>query len=472
MTWQFVTLLLIATAPLHAAAPADDLDVPLGGDTTVDDNGRNAFSHPAANLSSDRQTSFFIGNSFFKRNWIEAPASASARDGLGPHFIARSCGGCHLQDGRGAPPAMARAAAAKGAAAHEPPVALLFRLSIPGTTPHGAPKPEPTYGEQFANDAVTSVRPEGRVTIRYREQKGRFRDGTPYLLRAPTYAFGDLAYGPMHPQTQVSPRLAPQVIGMGLLDAIRVEDIEANAARQRAGDDGIAGRPNRVWDAFAQAAVIGRFGWKANVGSVAHQVAAAFNGDIGITSTAFPREECTEAQADCRAARRGANGGGEPEIDGRTLQHVIFYARLLAVPAQRERDHPQVRRGAALFAQAQCASCHVPAYVTGEVPGFPELSQQRIRPYTDLLLHDMGPGLADGRPDFAAGPRDWRTPPLWGIGLIETVNDRAFFLHDGRARDLSEAILWHGGEAQRSRDAYVAMSRADRASLLRFLKSL
>jgi CxxC motif-containing protein (DUF1111 family) len=431
----------IAAALALSAAQAEPGEELAGGATTVFDASRNAFSFPAANLPSARQTDFFVGNSFFKRNWVEAPASTSARDGLGPHFLARSCAACHLLDGRGA-------------------------------------LPEPTYGAQLTDQAIQDVRREAAVRIRYQRVPGRFADGTPYELLKPTYAIVEPGYGPLHPDTLVSPRIAPQVIGMGLLEAIREADLLENAKRQAAEGHGVSGRANRVWDVYANDWVIGRFGWKANVGSVAHQVASAFAGDIGITSRHFPRGECTAAQRDCLEAlereakwRRGRAEAGF-DIDQRTLDKVIFYSVTIAVPARRDWNAPQVRRGERVFSAAGCASCHVPRYVTGEHKGVPELSGQTIRPYTDLLLHDMGEGLADGRADFAAGGREWRTPPLWGIGLVSTVNGHTAFLHDGRARNLLEAVLWHGGEAEAAKQRVLKLNPADRAALLRFLNSL
>jgi CxxC motif-containing protein (DUF1111 family) len=448
-------------------APADDELV--GGETTVHATGRNAFSFPAANLSDAERTRFAIGNSFFRRNWVQAPASTRARDGLGPHFIARSCGGCHLQDGRGRPPEVL----ADGK--HEQPVELLFRLSIPGADPHGGPLPEPVYGEQFANAAVRGVRPEGRVSLRYEPVPGRFADGTPYLLQRPVYGFEDLGYGPMAANVMVSPRVAPQVIGVGLLEAIPDAEIERNAREQAALGGLIRGQPNRVWDAPSRRMRIGRFGWKANVATVAHQTAAAFLGDIGITSSWFPDEACSPTQADCLAAPRGA-APGQPEIDDELLGQVIFYQATLAPPARRRARDPEVLRGQVLFAQAGCAHCHRPGYLTGEPP-LPRFSSkalvgQEIWPYTDLLLHDMGEGLADGRPDFVASGRHWRTPPLWGIGLVRDVNGHLRLLHDGRADGVLEAVLWHGGEAEASRQQVLRFDRAEREALVAFVESL
>jgi CxxC motif-containing protein (DUF1111 family) len=482
-----VAAVLVLHGHASAEADPDPLGEKVGGSGTVYATGRNAFSFPLADLSDPERTRFVIGNSFFKRNWVEAPASTTARDGLGPHFIARSCAGCHTMDGRGSPPDWPKTLGKEP----ENTVALLMRLSVPGQPiAHAGVVPEPTYGDQFNNAAVQGVKPEGRVEIRSQPLRGRFTDGTPYTLQKPIYTLTDLAYGPLAKNVMISPRIAPQMIGMGLLEAIPESEILANARDQAASAGPIKGQPNRVWDAFAKKELIGRFGWKANVASVAHQSAGAFNGDMGITTRVFPGEACTSAQKDCLAAPHGggsAKGGAElaasansvatpPEIDDETFAQVAFYTATLAPPARRQPKDPQVLRGQALFAQAQCAACHRPGYTTGEAlfPALstPRISAQRIWPYTDLLLHDMGPDLADGRPDFLASGSQWKTPPLWGIGLIRDVNDHQRLLHDGRANGVLEAVLWHGGEAQGARERVLKFNAADRAALVKFVESL
>jgi len=443
-----------------------------GGATTVFANGRTAFSFPAANLDDDEHARFVIGNSFFRRNWVQAPASTRARDGLGPHFIARSCGGCHIQDGRGPPPEM------RDGINVEDPVALLLRLSVPGSGPHGEPEPEPVYGDQFNNAAVQGVRPEGHVVIRTRPVSGRFADGTSYELQEPSYSFTGLGYGDMRRDVMISPRLAPQVIGVGLLEAIPESEVLRNADEQAKAGGPIRGVPNYVWDGFGQRMMLGRFGWKANVATLAHQTGSAFRGDIGITSSRFPDEPCMPAQADCLAAPSGGNGG--TEIDDGTYAQVVFYVSTLAPPARRAVDDPRVIRGEQVFGQAQCATCHRPGYVTARpalADSFAQFSSnalagQPIRPYTDLLLHDMGEGLADGRPDNRADGRQWRTPPLWGVGMLQEVNGHQRLLHDGRARGVLEAVLWHGGEALASREHVRELSAADREALVKFVESL
>ena len=470
------TLLLggLCTAWLQADENPDALGEKTGGATTVYASGKNAFSFPLANLEDEERTRFAIGNSFFKRNWVEAPASTTARDGLGPHFIARACAGCHLLDGRGAPPDWSRTVGPEP----DPTVALLLRLSVPGTpTPHLGVVPEPTYGDQFNNAAIAGVKPEGRVEITSQPLHGRFADGTRYTLQQPRYHLVDLGYGPMARDVMVSPRIAPQLAGIGLLEAISEADIEDNVRVQAASAGPVKGQVNRVWDAFANAERVGRFGWKANVASLAHQTAGAFNGDMGITTSVFAKESCTAGQADCLAAPSGGPAHGKsPEIDDDTLAQVVFYQATLAPVARRQATDPQVLRGQALFAQAQCTACHRPSYVTDEGPFPPmtsaKLARQRIWPYTELLLHDMGDALADGRPDVQANGKQWKTPPLWGVGMIKAVNGHQRLLHDGRANGVLEAVLWHGGEAKPAQERVLKMSVAERQALVKFVESL
>jgi CxxC motif-containing protein (DUF1111 family) len=429
-----------------------------GGETTVFDTTPQAFSLSARNLSFERRTTFLTGNSFFNNNWVTAPASTEALDGLGPVFNTRSCSACHLRDGRGT------AQLESGQASPS----LLFRLSLPGEDAHGDVIPEPNYGGQFNPQAILGISPEGDAVILYEEIEGSYEDGEIYTLRKPVYRFENLNYGPMHSETLVSPRVAPFVFGLGLLEAIPEETLLSLADPEDRDGDGISGRPNYVWDVTQSQKVMGRFGWKANQPSLLQQTAGAFLGDIGITSSLFPEQNCTEAEADCRAAPNG----GEPELEDRILDRVVFYMRTLAVPARRDWDNPQVLEGKRTFQQIGCAKCHISSFQTGSWEEFPELSNQTIRPYTDLLLHDMGEDLADGRPDFEADGREWRTSPLWGIGLVETVNGHTQFLHDGRARNLQEAVLWHGGEAENSREQFRRLTKEEREKVILFLNSL
>ncbi len=428
-----------------------------GGDTTVFDTTANAFALSARNMSFDRRQRFVVGNSFFNKNWVEAPSSTASRDGLGPTFHARSCSTCHFKDGRGRAPAPG-----------EDFVGLLLRVSVPGVDAHGGPNGVDGYGDQLQPLAIDGVPAEGAPRVTYVERPGTFADGTPYTLRAPTYTIADPAYGPLPADLEISPRVAPAMIGMGLLAAIPEADLLARADPDDGDGDGISGRPNYPWDARAGGPRLGRFGWKANQPSVAQQTAGAFLGDMGITSPLFEFQNCPEGQAQCAAAA----AGGAPEIDADLFADVVLYASTLAVPARRGVDDPQVLRGKALFAAAGCADCHTPRHRTGPDADVPEAADQTIFPFTDLLLHDMGPGLADGRPDFDASGSEWRTAPLWGLGLVETVNGHTEFLHDGRARSLLEAVLWHDGEAGPARDAVLEMTVEERDDLLAFLASL
>lgn len=339
----------------EAPAPADPLGEKTGGDTTVNANGRNAFSFPAANLPDAERTRFVIGNSFFKRNWVESPALTTARDGLGPHFLARSCAGCHMHDGRGKPPSWRKGLS------DEEPLSLLMRLSVPGAGPHGGPNPEPSYGDQLNTSAIQNVTPEGKVVLRWEPVAGQFADGTPYTLQKPLYELRDLAYGPMAAEVMMSPRIAPQIVGLGLIEAIAEKDITANAQAQARIPGPIKGQPNYVWDAFAEREMLGRFGWKANVATIAHQTAGAFHGDIGRLSKLFAADSCMPMQKDCLASLK-ASASDQPDIEDKILDDVIFYQAALAPPARRDPGNAEVIRGQQLFAEAQCAVCHRPSY--------------------------------------------------------------------------------------------------------------
>jgi CxxC motif-containing protein (DUF1111 family) len=433
--------------------PGEELS---GGAGTVFDTSRMAYALSARNLDAETRGRFAVGNNFFSDNWVIAPSSTSARDGLGPLFNALSCSSCHLFDGRGAPPAEG-----------EEMRSMLVRLSIPGVDHDGGPLAEPTYGLQLQPRAIPGVMPEASTRITYQELAGAYLDGEPYSLRRPTITITALAYGPMSGDVLTSARVAPSVFGLGLLEALPDALLEALADPDDADGDGISGRINHGWDEARGVVAIGRFGWKATQPTLRQQIAAAFGGDIGITTALFGDGECTATQVECR----DAPSGGAPECDDEILDFVELYARTLAVPARRDASDPEVLRGKALFTAAGCASCHLPVVETGAHP-VDALAHQTIRPYTDLLLHDLGEGLADHRPDFEASGSEWRTAPLWGIGLLETVNRHQLLLHDGRARGLAEAILWHGGEAEASREAFRAMSRSERDALIRFLESL
>lgn len=444
-----------------------------GAGTATQPVSRDAFSHFAASLDFAEEERFKLGNAFFKRVWVSSPSSTFAADGLGPLFNARSCQRCHLKDGRGHPPS----------GPDDSAVSMFLRLSIPPRTEAERTAlaerrflrvPEPVYGGQLQDLGVPGVPAEGRMAVAYTEQPVSLGGGETASLRHPTYAVADPGYGPLHPQAMLSPRVAPPMIGLGLLEAVHEMDILEYADPDDLDGDGISGKPSMVRDEQGRL-TLGRFGWKASMPTVRMQSAHAFAGDIGISTPDLPDSwgDCTESQKACRSAPAGAQRElGDTEAPPPVLDLVTFYAQHLAVPARRNVDDPEVLAGKKLFYETGCVACHRPKFVTRRDAASAKNGFQLIWPYSDLLLHDMGDGLADGRPVGDASGREWRTPPLWGIGLTETVNGHTYFLHDGRARNLLEAILWHGGEAQASRDRVVALTSGERAALIRFLESL
>ena len=432
-----------------------ELTVPLaGGETTIFDASSHAFSIPAPNLSADALEKHLEGDVEFEAVFVTAPAIVNP--GLGPIYNNVSCINCHSRDGRGKPPDI-----------DEELVSLLFRLSLPnnkGVMAGKQPIPVPGYGTQLNNRAIYGTPAEGNVDITYTEQPFLTSDGTKIYLRYPSYSITD-TYQPLPKDIEVSPRVAPVVFGLGLLEAIPQEDILSYVDESDVNEDGISGKPNFVWDVVKKQYVLGRFGWKANQPNLLQQVASAYHDDMGLTTSLFPMENS-------KGQSQHTGVSTSPEVSNEILDVVTFYVQTLAVPARRNVDDPKVIQGEKLFTQAQCDSCHIPTHRTGVFPGIPSISNQTIHPYTDLLLHDMGPDLADNRPDFQATGTEWRTPPLWGIGLVRTVNGHTNFLHDGRARNLLEAVLWHGGEAEKSRDLTLEMSQTERDALIAFLESL
>ncbi len=442
-----------------------------GGATTLQklnpgvELSREAYSQPAANLAPAQRSTFAIGNAFFTNPWVVAPADSAARDGLGPLYNASACQDCHIRDGRGHPPL----------GPDDSAISALLRVALPQSAGDAAALEragvvaDPVYGGQIQDRAVPGVAPEARLAVNWRERELRLAGGEVIRLREPLLTLEALGYGELHPQARYGLRVAPPMIGLGLLEAIPAEDILAGADPDDRDGDGISGRANRVWDIARAESAVGRFGWKAGQPTVRQQSLAAFVNDIGITSLLLPAEICSPAQRDCAAAA----SGGEPELDANIEDAVVFYSSHLAVPARRWVEAPEVLAGKQLFHSLGCASCHRPRWRTGELADAPALSRQLIWPYTDMLLHDMGEALADGVEEFAASGREWRTPPLWGIHLAKAVGgSEVGFLHDGRARNFKEAIAWHGGEAATSRDAWVALPKRDRENLIWFLKSL
>jgi len=331
-----------------------------------------------------------------------------------------------------------------------------------GTPTAGAPELHSRLGAQLQDQALPGIEREGRIRVSYREQPGQFDDGTSYSLRAPVYAINGSTAGDTD---WLSPRVPPAVFGGGLLEAVDVAALHAAADPNDRDGNGISGRLAVIERPGGR--VIGRFGWKATRPSLRDQVIDAAAEDLGLASRERPLGGCTPTQAttitECTQ---------DVELNEDAIRKLVTYLRGLGVPARRNQEDPAVRRGEALFAEAGCVNCHRPSLPTGDYPPLPALGGRTIYPYTDLLLHDMGDGLADQAPTGADSSREWRTAPLWGLGLVRTVNGHSFFLHDGRARSLMEAVLWHGGEAAAARDIVVGWSADDRAALIAFIESL
>ncbi|NVI98005.1 thiol oxidoreductase [Myxococcus sp. AM009] len=421
--------------------PGEELS---GGATTVPDPGRNAFGRSPMNLARARWPGFHAGKRIFDRDWtdVEGPVL------VGPLFNAASCMTCHVKDGRGQPPASPQ----------ETPVSLAFQLT--GPEGHG---PHPRYGVQLDVRHLEGAGAEGTVEVRYDEVSGRFSSGESYTLLRPRYTFAALTKGPLEAGVRFSPRVAPVNFGLGLLEAVPEAALLAHEDPEDRNQDGVSGRANRVMDVEEGQTRLGRFGWKANQPTLRQQVAHALVADMGLTTTLYPREQGHDTR----------DAADAPEVSPKDLDSLLFYARLVAPPKRRDWSAPATLRGKAVFEAIGCGGCHLATpFETAEVPGFPELSHQKIYPYTDLLLHDLGEGLADGRPDGLASGTEWRTPPLWGIGLVKVVNGHTRFLHDGRARNLEEAVLWHGGEAAPAQERYTRLPLVDRQALLTFLESL
>lgn len=421
-----------------------------GGAATAFLANSQAFGEMVSGLAGYDLYMHEFGDKLFEQSFISAPATIFP--GLGPVYNNVSCASCHHNDGKGTP------------TLGQITSSLLARISVPGTDRYGGPLEAPGFGLQLQDKAVSGKTPEARVSVSYQEIPFTYPDGRTVSLRKPAYTLSN-PYIPLPANFMISVRLAPSVFGLGLLDLIPEETLLAQADPDDINNDGIKGRVNYVYNPYTKKTELGRYGLKANVSTLNIQVAGALHQDMGVTNYIFPQESSYGQLQDDGLA-------DNPDLSDSAVDALIFYVRTLAVPARRDVTDPAALQGEQLFTRLNCSGCHTPTVYTGVDVRLPVLSHQRIHPYTDLLLHDMGADLADGRPDFLAGANDWRTPPLWGIGLFPKTNGEAYYLHDGRARSIEEAILWHGGEAKRSKDAFVQLSGFDREALLKFLKSL
>ena len=458
------------TAAFSAIADEGEATDPTlsAGGFTLKVFDKRAYSEPSPALDYKQVQLFLQGRLHFNVRWVTVN-SLEGDWGLGPTFVSDHCSACHVGGGRGSPPK----------SPGEQLSSMIVRLSLPGEGEHGKPKPHPNYGDQFQNRALQGqdlnfmfagdqqVPTEAELYLDWEEKLFSFEDGDEIQLRKPKLRIERLNFGPIGADAMTSVRIAQPIFGLGLLEAVGEQTVVDLAKNQSA--QGFSGKPNYVWDDIEQRQRLGRFGWKANQPSVKQQIAAAAIGDMGVNSRVYYDQNCPPIQTICRA-QLPAN---DPELIGSDLDELEHWTLGLAVPARRNVEDEAFKRGAKLFEDAKCAACHVSTLNTAaEFKRLPALANQTFHAYTDLLLHDMGEELADGRPDFKAGPREWRTQPLWGLGLSAIVSGSTAMLHDGRARNATEAIVWHGGEADVSREAFRKMPKADREALLKFLESI
>ncbi|MEO9513889.1 MAG: di-heme oxidoredictase family protein [Flavobacteriaceae bacterium] len=428
----------------------------LSGSLGVNSTSANAFGFEISGLTFQEQAIFATGNSLFNQSWVSAPASTTARDGLGPTFNARACAACHFKDGRGSP--LVNGESSNG---------FLMRISLAGQSIYGGPEAVPDYGAQIQDRSNNGIPFEAKVNVTYETINGTYTDGTSYELQRPTYTIVEEQFTSLS-AVQMSPRVAQQTIGMGLISALPEHEILKYADEMDSNGDGISGKPNYVWNHETNQTELGKYGWKANAPTLKTQIAGAFHGDMGLTTSIFNQNDCPGPQQDCL----NAPNGGEPEVTDDQLERILFYQSSLAVPNRRNFMEEPVLKGKVLFNNLNCIGCHAIDQVTSSFPTNPLLENVTIKPYSDFLLHDMGEGLADNRSDFLASGTEWRTQPLWGIGLIATVNDHTFLLHDGRARNVEEAILWHGGEAEQPKQDFIDLSSEERSQLIAFINTL
>ncbi|QXP62328.1 di-heme oxidoredictase family protein [Polaribacter sp. HaHaR_3_91] len=419
-----------------------------------------AFGRSIPGLSNLELAFFGIGNAMFEQSWVSAPATTTSRDGLGPIFNARACATCHSNDGRGTP-ILENGAVSEG---------FLIRLSS-GNDLISGPIGIANYGGQLQDNSNLGMAKEATINVHFETITGSYSDGEGYEIRKPTYTIVNENYGSLNNPKQ-SPRVGPQVIGLGFIDALSEASILANEDINDIDGDGISGKANYVWNVRASKSTIGKFGWKANQPTLEQQVAGAFNGDMGLTSSLFPDENCPHG-VDCSKLNNGNNVNETVEVPDTQMSRIMVYQAAISVPKRRDFKTLDVLEGKQLFNDLACVICHVNNFTTGnDYSLLKQLENIIIRPYSDFLLHDMGDELADNRADFLADRNEWRTQPLWGLGLIEEVNKHTFLLHDGRARNIEEAILWHGGEAENAKNNFKNLSKEKREQLLKFLNSL
>lgn len=409
----------------------------LGGDMTSEFTDRNAIQLNAPNVTDEtRRQTQLAGFGIFHHRFEKS-------SGLGPSFINPQCGGCHINNGRG--PTKFNKSDLVGSS-------MVVKVSLAGLKPDGSPREVPGVGEQLLDHEV-SKSSKIKIDLAWEFVRRSYPDGTPYQLRKPKLTFS--IKGNKAKRIRTSLRMTPAVIGPGLLEAIPESTILEYSDPHDLDGDGISGRPNYVIDVKTKQYKIGRFGFKASHPTAEQQIAAALFHDIGVTNSLFPGPSIAI-----------------PELSDDELNKLVLYQKLAGVPKAQSQGDSQVSLGKFYFQIVGCSKCHRMTMTTASYPD-PELSNQEFHPFTDLLLHDMGKDLADKRAEFSARGSEWRTTPLWGLGFSRRLtNKKINYLHDGRARTIEEAILWHGGEAAQTREIFEYLTKDERAALLAFLNSL
>ena len=426
-------------------------------DFISNDKNKSILLKPVSNLNDKQYDKFILGRSFFAIPWVEAPSATTARDGLGPLFNANTCISCHPSNGKGTLLIDNKSSRS-----------LVVRLSIDSNNSIEHKMllekkgfiPEPNYGAQLALNAIHGVDFEGKVKIDFDELNVVFPDGEKQILLKPKYSLENLNYGPLFNGTNISYRIAPSLNGIGLIELISNEDILKNVDINDKNNDGISGRANWVYSNITKKQELGKYTWKASVAFLKEQTAGAASNDMGLTTTIFPDENCTSSQKACNEAPKPKDA---IDLTDERLDAITYYLKhIKTYSAKQTKEYTEALE---IFEQISCAKCHISSFETKE--GF------KISPFSDFLLHDMGEELSDGRTEFSANKNEWRTAPLWGLSLHEKINkEKPRLLHDGRARNFQEAILWHGGEAQKSKENYMNLPKEQREKLIKFLEEL
>ncbi len=419
-------------------------------------NSKKSFSKSYNNLNNEEIDIFMLGRSFFRIPWVEAPSATTARDGLGPLFGANTCLSCHPNNSQGSVYNKNNNISRS----------MVVRLSIPSNNSKEHKLllkksgfiPEPVYGAQVSLNGTKNVPFEAKLKVLYTNKYVTYKDGQTVILSKPNYSFKDLNYGALHKDTIITVRKAPALVGLGLLEDLSDEEILKNVDEFDKNNDGISGKANMVYSLAVKSELLGRYTYKASAPTVKQQSAAAFHNDMGLTTTYFPNDNCTKYQTKCLNSPKARDA---IDVTDFRLYSIDFYLRHLKVPKSKIKE----KEGEALFAKLSCTSCHISSFTTKK--------NMIIKPYSDFLLHDMGEGLSDGRSEFRATKNEWRTTPLWGINSYrKTLGKKPDYLHDGRAKSIEEAILWHGGEALNSRNSFILMDQIKRDKIIKFIGTL